>query len=110
LEDWNKGSWGRDFSVLGLVAGGCGVNISVVDPPVIVYNTKNLLFKWGMGFTVDQAGNPLLTSLAPWPVGLFDHIPCIHGGCDCFSYNAVEVYFGKSGKLNPLLLRFWEGT
>jgi|SRR5882724_3238862 len=48
LEDWWEGSWGTAFSVLGSVAGGCQVNISLVDPTVLISNTENLLVEWGM--------------------------------------------------------------
>jgi len=41
----------------------CGINIIFIDPTVLVSNTKNLLVKWGMGFTVDQPENPLQPSL-----------------------------------------------
>jgi len=42
-----------DFSVLGSSTGNCRVNISLVDPTVLVSNTKNLLVKQGVGFTID---------------------------------------------------------
>src|SRR5882724_9798193 len=54
------GSSGMACSVLGsVVTGDCGVNISSVDPIVLVSSTENLLVRWGMGFTVDQPKNPL---------------------------------------------------
>ena len=41
------------FSVFGSSMGDCGVNISLVDPTVLISSTENLLVEWGMGFTVD---------------------------------------------------------
>jgi len=42
-----------DFSALGSVAGDCGINISLVDPTVLVSNTNTLLVEQGVGFTID---------------------------------------------------------
>src|SRR5882724_12113281 len=54
------GSSGMDCSVLGLVVtGDCGVNMSSVDPTVLVSSTENLLVRWGMGFTINLPKNPL---------------------------------------------------
>jgi len=47
-EDWCEGSRGMAFSVLSSITGDCGVNISLVDPTVLISNSKNLLVKWGM--------------------------------------------------------------
>ena len=63
LEYLCKGSWGMAFSVLSWVAGGCGVNIYLVDSTVLVSSTKYLLVEWGVGFTIDQPENPLLPSV-----------------------------------------------
>ena len=65
------GFLGHGLVVLGLVTGDCRVNISFIDTTVLVSNTKSLLVKWGMGFTVDQPKNPLQPSLPPWLVQLF---------------------------------------
>src|SRR5882724_3865225 len=54
------GSSGTACSVLSLVVtGDCGVNMSSVDPTVLVSSTENLLVGWGMDFTIDQPKNPL---------------------------------------------------
>src|SRR5882724_3891704 len=54
------GSSGMACLVLGLVVtGDCGVNMSSVDPTVLVSSTENLLVRWGMDFTIDQPKNPL---------------------------------------------------
>ena len=87
-EDWWGGSWCMAFSVLGLVVGGCGVNISLVDPTVLVSNTEKLLAEWGMGFTFDQPENPLQPSLTPSLVWLSYPHPLIHCSHNCFGYNA----------------------
>jgi len=76
-EDWQGGSWGMASSVLGSVVGDCGVIISLVDPTVVIYNTKNLLVEQDVGFTVDLPKNPLPPSLTPWPVSFIGHIPHI---------------------------------
>src|SRR5882724_13681145 len=62
VAEWMRigGSSGMACSVLELVVtGDCGVNMSSVDPIVLVSSTENLLVRWGMGFTVDQPKNPL---------------------------------------------------
>ena len=47
-------------SVLGsVVTGDCGVNMSSVDPTVLVSSTENLLVGQGMDFTIDQHKKPL---------------------------------------------------
>src|SRR5882724_2588453 len=54
------GSSGMACLVLGLVVtGDCGVNMSSVDPTVLVSSTENLLVGWGMDFTVNWPKNPL---------------------------------------------------
>ena len=54
------GSSGTACSVHGsVVTGDCGVNMSSIDPTVLVSSTENLLVRWGMGFTVDLPKNPL---------------------------------------------------
>ena len=60
-----------DFSVLSSVTVDCEVNISLVDPTVLVSNTENLLVKCGVGFTIDQPENTLQLSLTLWPVWAF---------------------------------------
>ena len=57
-----------DFSVLGLIAGDYGINISLVDPTVLVSNTENLLVEQGIDFTIDQLENPPWPFLTPWLV------------------------------------------
>src|SRR5882672_12250222 len=66
LEDSCGGSWGMAFSVFGSSMGDCGVNISLVDPTVLISSTKNLLVKWGVGFTTDLPENLSPSSLALW--------------------------------------------
>src|SRR5882724_12036461 len=52
------GSSGTACSVLGsVVTGDHGVNMSSVDPTVLVSSTENLLVTWGVGFTVDLPKN-----------------------------------------------------
>ena len=51
--------------VIGSSMGDYGVNISLVDPTVLVSNTENLLVEWGVGFTIDQPENPPLSFLTP---------------------------------------------
>src|SRR5467141_3496109 len=58
-------SWGMAFSVFGSSMDDCGVNISLVDPTVLVSSTENLLVEWGMGFTIDLPEN-LSLSQALW--------------------------------------------
>src|SRR5882672_3931472 len=50
------------FSVLSSSMGDCEVNISLVDPTVLVSNTENLLVKQGVGFTIDWPENPSVFS------------------------------------------------
>src|SRR5882724_9194580 len=61
------GSSGTACLVLSsVVTGDCGVNMSSVDPTVLVSSTENLLVRQGVDFTVDQPKNPfwaLLPSL-----------------------------------------------
>ena len=66
LGDWSGGFGGMAFSVLSSVTGDCGSNKSFVYPTVLVSNTKNLLVKWGVGFTIDLPENAPLPSLTPW--------------------------------------------
>src|SRR5882724_1190619 len=54
------GNSGTACLVLGLVVtGDFRVNMSSVDPTVLVSSTENLLFGWGMGFTINWNKNPL---------------------------------------------------
>ena len=54
------GSSGMACLVLSLVVtGDCGVNMSSVDPTVLVSSTENLLVRRGVDFTIDQPKNPL---------------------------------------------------
>src|SRR5882724_7604963 len=54
------GSSGTACSVLGLVVtGDCGVNMSSVDPTVLVSSTENLLVRRGVDFTIYWPKNPL---------------------------------------------------
>src|SRR5882724_3199519 len=66
------GSSGTACSVLSLVVtGDCGVNMSSVDPTVLVSSTENLLVRWGVDFTINWPKNPL------WPL-----LPSLlHLGC-----------------------------
>src|SRR5882724_12978395 len=61
------GSSGMACLVLGsVVTGDCGVNMSSVDPTVLVSGTENLLVGWGVDLTIDWPKNPfwaLLPSL-----------------------------------------------
>src|SRR5882672_11484535 len=50
------------FSVLSSSMGDCRVNISLVDPTVLISNTENLLVEQGVGFTIDQPENPSVFS------------------------------------------------
>src|SRR5882672_8459808 len=54
------------FLVFSSSMGDCGVNISLVDPTVLVFSTENLLVEWGMGFTIDLPENLSPSSLALW--------------------------------------------
>ena len=58
------GAWA--FSVFGSSTGDCGVNISLVDPTVLVSSTENLLVEQGVGFTVDLPENPSPSSPTLW--------------------------------------------
>jgi len=58
------------FSLI-LVAGAVGVNISLVDPTVLISNT-NTYGQIGHDFHHDQPENFLLPSLTPWPVSFWD--------------------------------------
>ena len=59
------------FSVLGSSTGNCRVNISLVDPTVLVSNTENLLVEWGVGFTIDLPENLSVSSPTLWPARPF---------------------------------------
>ena len=59
------------FSVLGSSTDDCWVNISLVDPTVLVSSPENLLVERGMGFTVDLPENLSASSLTLWPAWLF---------------------------------------
>src|SRR5882672_10388401 len=65
-EDLCRGSWGTAFLVFSSSTGDCGVNISLVDPTVLVSSTENLLVELGMGFTIDLPENLSLSSPALW--------------------------------------------
>ena len=54
------------FLVFSSSMGDCRVNISLVDPTVLVSSTENLLVEWGMGFTVDLPENPSPTLWLAW--------------------------------------------
>ena len=54
------------FLVFHSSTGDCGVNISLVDPTVLISSTENLLVEWGVSFTIDLPENPSLSSLALW--------------------------------------------
>src|SRR5882724_7313896 len=66
-EGWCEDSWGMACSVLSSLAMDCGINISLIDPTVLVSNPENLSVKWGIGVIVDQPENPLQPFLIPWP-------------------------------------------
>src|SRR5882724_7228670 len=54
------GSSGTACSVLSsAVTGDCRVNMSSVDPTVLISGTENLLVRQGVGFTVNWPKNPL---------------------------------------------------
>src|SRR5882724_10047749 len=54
------GSSGMACLILGsVVTGDCRVNMSSLDPTVLVSSTENLLVGWGMDFTIDWPKNPL---------------------------------------------------
>src|SRR5882724_7634094 len=54
------GSSGTACLVLGsVVTGDCRVNMSSVDPTVLVSSTENLFVGWGVDFTVNWPKNPL---------------------------------------------------
>src|SRR5882672_4979972 len=63
------GSWGTAFSVFSSSTGDCGVNISLVDPTVLVSSTENLLVERGVGFTIDPPENLSLSRALclAWP-------------------------------------------
>src|SRR5882724_9550160 len=57
---WGVGCSGTTGLVFGsVVTGDGGVNISLVNPTVLVSKTENLLVRWGVDFTVDLFKNPL---------------------------------------------------
>src|SRR5882724_8762183 len=79
------GSSGMACSVLGLVVtGDCRVNMSSVDPTVLVSSTENLLVRWGMDFTTS-----LKTLFGPFY--LLCCILGIHRCSDHFSYKTFDV-------------------
>ena len=59
------------FSVIRSSTGDCGVNISLVDPTVLISSIENLLVKWGVGFTTDLPENLSVSSLTLWPAQPF---------------------------------------
>src|SRR5882724_10066728 len=55
---WGIKCLGMTGSVLSsVVTGDGGVNISLVDPTVLVSKTENLFVQWGVGFTVNLPKN-----------------------------------------------------
>src|SRR5882672_6936498 len=54
------------FLVFSSSTGDCGVNISLVEPTVLISSAENLLVEWGMGFTIDLPENCPPTSLTLW--------------------------------------------
>jgi len=67
LEGWCEDSWVTTCLVFSSLAMDCEVNISLVDPMVLVSNTKILIVEWGMGVTVDSPKNPLQPFPTPQP-------------------------------------------
>src|SRR5882724_1012744 len=60
LASWGVGCLGMTGSVFGsVVTGDGGVNISLVNPTVLVSKTENLLVQRGMDFTIGLPKNPL---------------------------------------------------
>src|SRR5882672_7398889 len=59
------------FSVFGSSMGDCRVNMSLVDPTVLISSAENLLVEWGMGFTIDLPENLSLSFLTLWPAQPF---------------------------------------
>src|SRR5882724_10488982 len=58
LEGCSGGCSGMACLVLrSMVTGDGGFNISLVDPPVLVSKTENLLVQWGMDFTINWLKN-----------------------------------------------------
>src|SRR5882724_3042048 len=100
LASWGVGCSGMTGSVFGsVVTGDGGVNISLVNPTVLVSKTKNLLVRQGVDFTVDLPKNPLGF------FGLFPSLSSIH--CrHCLGHQAFEVELSQFGRPNLLLLRF----
>ena len=109
-EDLHGGSLGTAFSVLGSSTGDCGVNISLVDPTVLVSSTKNLLVERGVGFTVDLPENPPVSRRLSSLLRPFGNLSGIHGCCYGLGYKALEVRFGQNGRPDPLFLGFRAGT
>ena len=71
----------------------CRVNISLVDPTVLVSSTENLLVKWGVGFTIDLPESLSPSSLALGFLSFLDSLPRIHRRCYSLSYEALDVSF-----------------
>ena len=59
------------FLVLSSSTDDCWVNISLVDPTVLVSSPKNLLVEQGVGFTVDLPENLSVSSPTLWPAQPF---------------------------------------
>src|SRR5882672_2156689 len=98
------------FSVFGSSTGDCGVNISLVDPTVLISSTENLSVEWGVGFTIDLPENPSPSFLTLWLAQSFGNLHFIHCCCHGLSHEAFYVHFGQSGRPNPLLPRLHAGA
>jgi len=62
---------GTAFSVLSSSTDDCWVNISLVDPTVLISSSENLLVKWGVGLTIDLPENLSASSPTLWPAWSF---------------------------------------
>jgi|SRR5882724_11033378 len=110
LEGWCGGLWGTAFLVLSSVTGDCEIKISLVDAIVLVSNIKNLLVKWSVGFTIDW---PEILFILPQLFGFSVFLATSLAVLCCFngpSNNAIDVCFGWSSQLNPLLTRLQVGV
>ena len=88
---------GHGFLGFWLINCDCGVNISFVDPTVLISSSKILLVKQGVGFTVD------------WPeilLGFLESLACSAllasslasiVATNCLGYNALNIPFGQIG-------------
>src|SRR5882724_3506209 len=99
------GSSGMACSVLSsVVTGDCEVNMSSVDPTVLVSSTENLLVRWGVDFTIDWPKNPLWALL---PSLLHFECPLL---LQLLQLQGLLCQPHWVGQANPLLPRFWEVT